>query len=628
MPSFLLRERMFAFFCAAFSCRSRTMLRLKLSACLLVLVSAATGCSAGGSKGSTTGRANQGAGGSGTNLNVGGATGSGASGTTLALNDAGLMDTDAGDGSNPQTCDEAAMYGSYVGCDFWPTIVANTVWSVFQPAVVIANASMTDAQITIDGPAAFHQTATVKAGGLQTVMLNWVPALKGPDYDVPSTMNGRLTTSLSAKGGAYHMTTTAPVTAWQFNPLDYAHDGSAAQPCPTGVTTGCRSASNDASLLLPTTAMTKSYRIFGYSETNEGPMYGTVPSGAAITATADGTTVQVQLGPKCGAEIYLDTKLGPCVAAAPASADIPIDTKNANDVYTFNMNAGDVVELIGAWAQYQQVHNADISGSVVNASAPVQVVSFNAIANLPDSSITNADHMEETVLPAEVIGKEYVVAAPTAPLGNVVGHVVRIYGNVDGTHLTYTGTKPAGAPDTINAGDVVQVPPIPPGVGTQCLKVPGNCMINAPFVVTGDQPFAVASFMVGGSLQVPALGYDAPGDPSMTMEVTPEQFRKQYTFLAPTDYETNYADVIVPTGAAVTLDGAVLSAAPTPIDANWGIVRAKLDNTGTGVHSLSTTDAKGLGLQVAGFGAATSYYYPGGLNLIHISAPPVITVVK
>jgi hypothetical protein len=153
-------------------------------------------------------------------------------------------------------------------------------------------------------------------------------------------------------------------------------------------------------------------------------------------------------------------------------------------------------------------------------------------------------------------------------------------------------------------------------------------MISAPFVVTGDQPFAVASFMVGGFLQTMTTDYNSLGDPSMSMEVTPAQFRKQYTFLAPTDYETNYADVIVPTGASVSLDGTAVTTAPTMIDADWGILRLKLDNTGSGAHTLSTTDAKGLGLQVAGFGAATSYYYPGGLNLIHISPPPVIPVVK
>src|SRR4051812_6262104 len=29
---------------------------------------------------------------------------------------------------DPKTCAEAAMYKTYVGCDFWPTVVANEVW--------------------------------------------------------------------------------------------------------------------------------------------------------------------------------------------------------------------------------------------------------------------------------------------------------------------------------------------------------------------------------------------------------------------------------------------------------------------------------------------------------------------
>ena len=152
-------------------------------------------------------------------------------------------------------------------------------------------------------------------------------------------------------------------------------------------------------------------------------------------------------------------------------------------------------------------------------------------------------------------------------------------------------------------------------------------MTNLPFVVTGDQPFAVMSFMVGGTLQMPGTDPStSQGDPSMSMEVTPAQFRKQYTFLAPKDYLENFADVIIPTGAQVTLDGNPLAGTVTAIDGDWGFVRAKLDNSGTGVHDISTTDSKGLGLQVMGFGFATSYYYPGGLNLIHISAPPVIVV--
>src|ERR1019366_8515339 len=32
---------------------------------------------------------------------------------------------------DPSTCAEAAAWQSYVGCDYWPTVVANDVWSVF-----------------------------------------------------------------------------------------------------------------------------------------------------------------------------------------------------------------------------------------------------------------------------------------------------------------------------------------------------------------------------------------------------------------------------------------------------------------------------------------------------------------
>ena len=49
--------------------------------------------------------------------------------------------------------------------------------------------------------------------------------------------------------------------------------------------------------------------------------------------------VRVQLGKKCGTEIFPTTTLGVCVSASPG-----IDAKNAGDVYTFQMNAGDVVQ--------------------------------------------------------------------------------------------------------------------------------------------------------------------------------------------------------------------------------------------------------------------------------------------
>src|SRR4051812_34273334 len=97
-------------------------------------------------------------------------------------------DTGVGDGSlTLATCADAAKAKSYVGCDYWPTITGNNVWSIFDFAVVVANASGQPAQITITGPNATNQTATVAAGQLQKFYLPWVTSLKGPDADGDGT---------------------------------------------------------------------------------------------------------------------------------------------------------------------------------------------------------------------------------------------------------------------------------------------------------------------------------------------------------------------------------------------------------------------------------------------------------
>jgi IgGFc binding protein len=129
--------------------------------------------------------------------------------------------------------------------------------------------------------------------------------------------------------------------------------------------------------------------------------------------------------------------------------------------------------------------------------------------------------------------------------------------------------------------------------------------------------------MLGGTKQDPT---GTRGNPSLTMEVTPQQFRTQYTFLAPTSYLENYADILLPAGATATLDGSPLTGTSTPVGTSgWSVVREKLGAAANnGAHRLEAT-AK-VGLQVLGFGLATSYCYPGGLDLELISIPPEIVV--
>src|SRR5262249_28733072 len=69
---------------------------------------------------------------------TGDAGGSGAE-TGPAGDDAQIGDIDsglpAGDTHDPADCAEALATKSYVGCEYWPTVTANDVWSIFDYAV-------------------------------------------------------------------------------------------------------------------------------------------------------------------------------------------------------------------------------------------------------------------------------------------------------------------------------------------------------------------------------------------------------------------------------------------------------------------------------------------------------------
>lgn len=504
------------------------------------------------------------------------------------------------DDNNPKTCEQAAAAQTYIGCDFWPTITYNPVYHEFAFAVVVANGGAEEAAINVDRAGASVATATVPAGGLATIPLPWVMELKGEEFTrTEATTGARKKASELVPGGAYHLTSSVPVTAWQFSPLDYQQPGANCAGLPAGTQT-CLSVSNDASLLLPTTAMRQFYRLAGRSARLEGGGidYTSSQGGFAITATANATTIDLQLSADRKVEPGAGAKIGPAMLAegTGVTAGMPGDT------VSYTLQQGDVLQLVGKWAAFEPEPHGDLSGSLLHSSAPVQVIAFNALlSGVPTATDGNPDHIEETVLPAEVIGHSYVVAPPTGPDKRVPGHMVRFFGNMDGTTLTYGGTPPAGAPTTLKAGEVVEIGPI-----------------SEAFTVDGNEAFSVVSIMLGGTKQDPG---GTRGDPSLTTEITPEQFRKQYTFLAPITYLENYADILIPEGVTVTLDGAPLAAAPEPIaGTSWSIVREKLGPGQDGAHRLEASGK--VGLQVMGFGNATSYSYAGGLDLRLITKAP------
>ncbi|HEY5317471.1 MAG TPA: IgGFc-binding protein, partial [Solirubrobacteraceae bacterium] len=447
--------------------------------------------------------------------------------------------------------------------------------------------------VSVTGPAGFQQTQVVAASSLSTFYLPWVAAPKGADTDTCGTAVP-FPASVLALGAAYHLVSDLPVAAYQFNALEYQGVGGPAgkswATCPgiqtcsvAGQSIGCYAFSNDASLLLPSTAWTGNYRISG----EHGWSVGSIGSFLAITAASDATHVTVHV-----------SSTGQVLASSPdAGATIPAVA--ANGVLTLTLDQGDVAEVLGA-----PTDTADLSGSLVQADHPVQIIAGTPCINVPLTAPA-CDHLEQTVAPAETLGAHYVVTVPTAPRGNVVGHVVRFYGNADGTTLTYDPQVPAGCPTALAAGQVVD-----------CGEV------TTDFVVTGNHEFAVGTFMLGGSLLDPTM--QAPnqeGDPSQSLSVPVEQHRTSYLFAAPEDYDISFVDVAGPTGVSVSLDGVPLTQTFVAIGSSgYGVARVALGKTTAGRHTLTATLP--VTIQVIGYGDYTSYQYPGGMNLGLIAPAP------
>ena len=530
-----------------------------------------------------------------------GAAAAGAGGSSTSSSGGGGFNAGTGGGSggggvvkDPSTCAEAAASKTYVGCDFWPTVTANSVLSKFDFAFVAANAGDQMATVTVTRGPNVLATVDIAPNQLATIPLPWVAALEGPPSDQCMQPTGSAT-SVRVDGGAYHVVSTRPITAYQFNPLEYASTGgapgkdwktcpAASCPFPIDCTKTYYSYSNDASLLLPSTAMTGNYRVVGRHGYQAGP-FTSFPEFMTITGTADGTSVTIYVSATGTIEA------GAGVVAVPKSGTTKL-----------MLNAGDVVELM---TYTSLTGNGELSGSLIQADKPVQVIAGTACSLVPDDKVA-CDHTEESVLPAETFGKHYLVTPPTGPNGDVPGHVVRIYGNFDGTKLTYPNGTPVGAPALLNAGQWVDLGVVPQS-----------------FEIEADQAFAVGSFQLGGSVVDPNTPeLDRKGDPSMSLMTAVEQYRTKYVFLAPLDYDVSYADIAMPLDAVVTIDGAPVAEMPQAIGVSYGVVRHLLGKGQGGAHVLTST--KPVGLQVSGYGKYTSYQYPGGMNLKSIAPPPPV----
>ena len=264
--------------------------------------------------------------------------------------------------------------------------------------------------------------------------------------------------------------------------------------------------------------------------------------------------------------------------------DTPVSTGDVT------LNSSDVLIVFTANATQGGQSSSDPSGTLVTSTKPIQVIGGHVCVYIPENT-GYCDHIEESVPPLEAVGKDYFVSVPLInPPNTTKARMVRIVATEDNTVLAYD-PMPPGAPTMLaNAGDVATL-----------------TATSENFRITSEQKILVSEYM---------QGQDAggnKGDPAMTIAVPVEQYRTDYLIHAPTNYTDSLANIVAPTGAAVTVDGAPDGSWIATGNGEYSVARVVLSNGGDGNHTING-DQK-FGIQVYGYGQYTSYWYPGGQNL-------------
>ncbi len=495
-------------------------------------------------------------------------------------------------------CEIAAFDKSYVGCDYWPVDLDNSARDDGgEFALVVANPQSFSVDVRVSDSASLLQTKTIAAGGLDVFQLG----------------SGHLITGPGKTSAAYHVNSDAPVTVTQMNPygnvLIY---------------------SNDASLLLPEGALGTDYMgltwpthrmedcycdfwlVTCFSWTCDGR---DTPGFLAITATQPGSTsVSV-------------TYSGATQAGGGVNAE------SAGTTRSYTLQQFEVLNLESAGTNcpnvdeetYIYCDGPDLTGSTITSDKPVAVYGGHRCTFIPKHQWA-CDHLEHQLFPVETWGKNFI-AVRTEPRHQEQDYY-KIVASEDGTVVTLSPDPTGQSPHSLNAGQSWLF-----------------STINE-FSITSTKPVMMAHFLAGqdatglsvvfddcngndaycaqyGNYECVYNGgyYCSPkaGDPAMMLLAPNEQFRRQYIFLIPPNYEYDHITLIAPPDATITLDGTTTLDSNTFPSVTSEYRRARM-SLPDGQHLLVSD--KPVGLYVYGYSAYVSYAYTGGLDLKEINPKP------
>jgi hypothetical protein len=443
-------------------------------------------------------------------------------------------------------CAPGVLGTSNVGCEYYAAVTDNRQLQDkvgFQFGVSVQNAGAAAATITITRGGVAVTSGTVAAGTAQFFTLPWIVELVSPQSSLVSRA--------AAAGGAYRIVSSVPVTVAQWS---------------TTAATGpnnAYSATNDTSLLLPVNAWGSSYRVASRARQAGRPGF------YAVVAAQDNTVVTL-------------------VPSATGKTVQPGGGVAADGTGTVTLAKGDVLEVLTAGGNTDP-DPSDLTGTLVSASAPVQVFGGHECTQVP-YNVFACDHLEEVMLPLSALGKTYVLTSPRVEANTARPHVVRVVGTQPGTTLAYEPPIPNAPASIANAGDFVEIGPLPDA-----------------FKLTASAKVLVADYIADDN------GLVTNVDPAMTLAIPIEQQRTGYPLFAPaTGGFATFVNVTAPIGAQVLVDGAPPAGPWTPIGAS-GLAWARVP-LAAGAHAVSS--AQPIGAQVYGLAFYTAVYYPAGTNLL------------
>lgn len=507
-----------------------------------------------------------------------------------------------------EACEAYFKANAYIGCDFWATDLDNAFVpggsrgyydaAGSQYAVVVSNASdqlaseikieTNEGKVEYDSEGNILDTSPLPPGQLRV-------------FNLPArNING---TEIAKR--AYRISSSAPITAYQFNPLENVNVFS-----------------NDASLLLPAKLYGKYYMVMS-REQSFGVLRGFV---TIVASYAGPTTVGITFSATTTKTL--------------ASSDGSIKVFKPGESAQFTLEQWDTLNI-----ETDEV-GSDLTGTVILANKPVGVWAGSEAANAPNTNhcdISNcsqqdldkgvkcgsceadskvscfkheqcsayitccADHLEMQLFPVKTWGAHYV-AVKLFPR-NLESDYWRIMAAEDGTKVI---TKPT-VKDA--KGKPVYVPVLNKGEWFE-IETRDSFEIIAQDSEGKPAPITVGHFMACQNAPDPNTlgpqpGDAGTGDPAFLLAIPVEQWRQSYVFLTPNKYAMNYISIAAPLDAEVVLNGKALS------PDYWKKVSQDFKWTrlfvAEGTHTL--TSSKPVAVEVYGWDQYVSYGYPAGLDL-------------